>query len=133
MATASRSRAPAGAKQRPRVPLAALTAMDALRTWGITGALVVVMAIVAVLIILTPIVVEYMVKTWLDHDVSEFQDIDDAWTQGLAKLREAALSLSDLPLFLVLGSPDDAQARSLMSASTLNLIVNSEPAGEEAA
>ena len=47
MATASRSRAPAGAKQRPRVPLAALTAMDALRTWGIPGALVVVMAIVA--------------------------------------------------------------------------------------
>ena len=40
MATASRSRAPAGAKQRPRVPLAALTAMDALRTWGIPGALV---------------------------------------------------------------------------------------------
>jgi hypothetical protein len=47
MATASRSRAPAGAKQRPRVPLAALTAMDALRNWGIPGALVVVIAAVA--------------------------------------------------------------------------------------
>jgi len=47
MATASRSRVPAGAKQRPRVPLAALTAMDALRTWGIPGALVGVIAVVA--------------------------------------------------------------------------------------
>ncbi len=85
------------------------------------------LAIVGVLIVLTPIVVEYMVKTWLDHDVSEFPDIDEAWTQGLAKLREAALSLSDLPLFLVLGSPDEEQTRALMNSSTLNLTVNSEP------
>lgn len=90
-------------------------------------------AIVAVLVVLTPIVVEYMVKTWLDHDVSEFPDIDEAWAQGLAKLKEAALSLGDLPLFLVLGTPDDVQAHSLMGASTLNLTVNSEPPGENAA
>ena len=35
MATASRSRAPAAAKQRPRVPLAALAAADAARSWGV--------------------------------------------------------------------------------------------------
>ncbi|HEY2251591.1 MAG TPA: hypothetical protein VGH74_11045, partial [Planctomycetaceae bacterium] len=90
-------------------------------------------AIVAVLVVLTPIVVEYMVKIWLDHDVSEFPDIDEAWAQGLAKLREAALSLGDLPLFLVLGAPDEAQASSLMGASTLNLSVSSQPPGAGAA
>src|SRR5215831_5849787 len=50
MATASRSRAPAGAKpQRPRVPLAALGAVDALRSWGIPGVLVVTIAVLAAL------------------------------------------------------------------------------------
>jgi hypothetical protein len=50
MATASRSRAPAGAKpQRSRVPLAALGAVDALRSWGIPGLLVVAIAVLAAL------------------------------------------------------------------------------------
>jgi hypothetical protein len=40
MATASRSRSPAGAKQRPRAPLGALAALDTLRTWAIPGAAV---------------------------------------------------------------------------------------------
>ena len=88
--------------------------------------------IVAVVVVVTPIVVEYMVRTWLDHGESQFPDIDQAWAQGLAKLREAALSLGDLPLFLVLGAPDEAQANSLMGASSLNLTVGSEPAGEGA-
>ena len=92
-----------------------------------------IFSIVAAIIISTPLVVEYMVKTWLDHEVSKFEDIDEAWSQGLAKLREAALSLSDLPLFLVLGAPDEAQAISMMGASSLNLTVVSEPQGEGAA
>src|ERR1043165_1266537 len=47
MPTASRSRVPAGAKQGPRVPLAALSALDVLRTWGIPGALVAVIGVLA--------------------------------------------------------------------------------------
>src|SRR6266446_3512401 len=46
MATASRSRAPAAAKQRPRVPLAALAAADAARSWGVP---VLALAVIALL------------------------------------------------------------------------------------
>ncbi len=49
MATVSRSRAPAGAKQRPRVPIAALTAVDAIRAWAIPGTAVLVIATLAAL------------------------------------------------------------------------------------
>ena len=86
--------------------------------------------IVAVLIVMTSIVVDYMVKTWLDHDVSGFPDIDEAWEHGLEELRAAGLSLSDLPLFLVLGASEDAQAKSLLGASTLPLTVSSVPSGD---
>jgi hypothetical protein len=40
MATVSRSRSPAGAKQRPRAALGALAAVDLLRTWAVPGAAV---------------------------------------------------------------------------------------------
>jgi hypothetical protein len=50
MATASRSPAPAAAKQRPRVPLAALAAADAARSWGVPA---VALAAVALLIALS--------------------------------------------------------------------------------
>ncbi len=46
MATASRSRAPAATKQRPRVPLAALAAADAARSWGVP---VLALAVIALL------------------------------------------------------------------------------------
>jgi hypothetical protein len=45
MATVSRSRSPAGAKQRPRAPLGALAALDLLRTWAVPGAAVVAMGV----------------------------------------------------------------------------------------
>ena len=48
---------------------------------------------VAVLIIMSSIVVHYMVKSWLEHDVSGFPDIDEAWEQGLAELAAAGYNL----------------------------------------
>ena len=89
--------------------------------------------IVAALIVLSAIVVEYMVKSWLEHDVSGFPDIDEAWQRGLAELQKAGFSLSDLPLFLVLGVPEEGQAKSLLAASLLSLEVTAVPAGERAA
>ena len=49
MATASRSRAPAAAKQRPRVALAAVAAADAARSWGVPALALAVIAVLAVL------------------------------------------------------------------------------------
>ena len=96
-------------------------------------ATVIFIAIAALVVVSTACVTEYMIKTWLDYDVSGYPDIDEAWAHGLAELREAGLSLGEMPLFLVLGVPDDAQAGSLMGASTMNLTVNSVPSGENTA
>src|SRR5881296_2699087 len=49
MATASRSRAPAAAKQRPRVPLAAMAAADAARSWGVPALALAVIGLLVVL------------------------------------------------------------------------------------
>src|SRR3989441_11767937 len=51
MATASRSRAPAAAK-RPRVPLAALAAADAARSWGVP---VLALAVIVLLVVLSAV------------------------------------------------------------------------------
>src|SRR5439155_116394 len=49
MATASRSRAPAGAKSRPRAPLAAMPAADAARSWGVPALALAVITFLAAL------------------------------------------------------------------------------------
>jgi hypothetical protein len=60
-------------------------------------------------------------------------DIDEAWQSGLAELNAAGFNLSDLPLFLVLGVPEEESAKSLLAASSLKLDVTAVPAGEPAA
>jgi hypothetical protein len=90
-------------------------------------------AVVAVLIILSSIVVHYMVKAWLEHDLSGFPDIDEAWEEGLAELKAAGYNLSELPLFLVLGVPEEAAAKSLLAAAAVGVDVIAAPAGERCA
>ncbi|MBI3864223.1 MAG: hypothetical protein HY290_20255 [Planctomycetia bacterium] len=88
---------------------------------------------VSVLIVMSTIVVHYMVSSWLEHDVSGFPDIDEAWEQGLAELSAAGFKLGELPLFLVLGVPDEGPAKSLLAAAGVGLEVNAVPAGERSA
>ncbi len=88
---------------------------------------------VTVLIILSSIVVHYMVKSWLEHDVSGFPDIDDAWEQGVAELAAAGYNLGELPLFLVLGVPEESSAKSLLAAAAVGVDVSAVPAGERTA
>jgi hypothetical protein len=97
------------------------------------GPLSVVAAVIVLLVLLCAFVVEYTVKSWLEHDVSGIAEIDDAWQRGLVELEAAGLSLCELPVFLVLGVPDEKSARSLLAASSLNLKVNGIPAGDQAA
>jgi hypothetical protein len=62
-----------------------------------------------------------------EEDGRRFPDIDEAWQQALAALRQAGLHLGDLPLFLVLGQPEDDE-KALFQASQLAWEVKQAPA-----
>jgi hypothetical protein len=61
-----------------------------------------------------------------DEEGPRFADIDAAWDDVLTALRQAGLHISDLPLFLFLGQPEDEE-RALFQASQLNLVVKQAP------
>ena len=60
-----------------------------------------------------------------------FPDIEDAWQEARTALRQAGLSLTDLPLFLILGQPEDDE-KALFQAAQLTLIVKQTPASPDA-
>jgi hypothetical protein len=62
-----------------------------------------------------------------EDDGRRFPDIDEAWQQALAALRQAGLHLGDLPLFLVIGQPEDDE-KALFQASQLAWEVKQAPA-----
>jgi hypothetical protein len=77
--------------------------------------------------ILIPLSVWYLLRLWLQGDVSGPGDIDDAWSAGIRALRRHGLDLQDIPLFLVLGNENAAAARSLFQASGIEFIVENIP------
>ncbi|MEM9657989.1 MAG: hypothetical protein AAF961_06465, partial [Planctomycetota bacterium] len=85
-------------------------------------------AVIAVLIA-TPIATYYLVRLWLEADVSQFPDIDQAWEEGIAALDNQGIDPTDLPLFLVVGVPNGAVCDALFAASRLKTIVPGSPPG----
>jgi len=61
-----------------------------------------------------------------EEEQSVFPDIDEAWTEAVQALGQAGLSLTDLPLFLVLGRPE-APEDDLFQAAQLQLVVRQTP------
>ncbi|WP_254509837.1 type VI secretion system protein [Anatilimnocola floriformis] len=82
-----------------------------------------------VLMFLTPPVVYVAVRFWLEGSVSRFPDIDAAWKEGIAALEGAGISLTNTPVFLVLGARDEKQMRSLMRSTSIKFAVQGEPQG----
>jgi hypothetical protein len=66
-----------------------------------------------------------------EEEVSHFPDIDAAWQEALAGLRSAGLGLTDLPLFLILGRPEDDE-RTLFQGAGLRLVAGPLPARSDA-
>jgi hypothetical protein len=74
---------------------------------------------------------------WLSHwlwvllfwedDSERFPDIDAAWEEAQAALRKANLSLTDLPLFLIVGRPEGDE-KALFAGAKLDLMVKQTPA-----
>ena len=85
--------------------------------------------IVLVLVFVIPIVVYYWLKLWLEGDVSRFPDIDAAWKEGLAALAENGFDPTSLPIFLVIGAPDERLTKSIFKATAFDFVVRDTPAG----
>lgn len=87
-----------------------------------------IVTVVALLIVI-PIVVYYGLRLWLEGERSLFPDIDYAWDAGVEALRDNGLSLQSLPLFLILGSPNETQNASFAAASGRAFRVHAVPEG----
>jgi hypothetical protein len=85
-----------------------------------------------VLMVAIPIVLYYVLKLWLEGEISRYPDIDYAWKTGLAELRTHGLDLEYTPLFLVLGSPGELVEKTMFGAAQLPLRVREIPTGAAA-
>lgn len=79
----------------------------------------------------------YWLSYWLwkllvsDEDELYFPDIDDAWEEAKFALRQAGIALTDLPVFLLLGQPEDDE-KALFQAGKMTLEVGPVPSSPEA-
>ena len=97
------------------VLLATVFAVWATEVWKPNEAVQVL--IILGFVVALPLVSMQVVKLWLIQEPAKHPRVDSAWEAGLAALAEKHLDVTSLPLFLVMGAKDDAQARSLMEAS----------------
>ena len=88
--------------------------------------------VVSILIFVIPLVIYQAVRLWLEGDISRYLDIDRAWKAGLTELAANGLDLTDIPLFLILGSADEKQEKSLFAAAKLDLGMEDTPEGPAA-
>ncbi len=84
-----------------------------------------------VLMFITPPVVYLAVRFWLEGQVSRFPDIDAAWKEGVAAIEQAGISLTNTPIFLILGAREERQVRSLMRSTGIKYAVQGVPEGNK--
>ncbi|MGE0755679.1 MAG: type VI secretion protein IcmF/TssM N-terminal domain-containing protein [Pirellulaceae bacterium] len=84
---------------------------------------------VVVLVFVIPVVVYYWLRLWLEGDTARFPDIDAAWREGLAALQANGIDIASMPIFLVVGAPDDRLAKSLFRGTGFEWIVKETPMG----
>lgn len=85
--------------------------------------------VIGLLLVIIPFVCHKLVRLWLEEEASRFPAIDKAWDAGIQALAEQRLDLASLPLYLVLGPRDHAQATAIMSSSERNFVVDGTPGG----
>jgi len=88
-----------------------------------------VVGILAVLVA-TPTATYFLVRLWLEPDVSKYPDVDRAWEAGVQALAEAGIDLTDLPLYVVLGVPNENDAAGLIAAARITTVVAGSPKGK---
>jgi hypothetical protein len=66
-----------------------------------------------------------------EEEMTDFPDIDEAWDEAVAALHEQGISLTDAPLFLILGQ-SESKENPLFQAAQLKLQVKGVPADARA-
>jgi hypothetical protein len=84
------------------------------------------------LVVVIPIVLYFTIKVWLEGEATPFADIDHAWRAGMEELERNGLDVSQIPIFLVLGSSGEAQEKALFQAARISLNVTAVPPGPAA-
>lgn len=84
---------------------------------------------VLTLVIVIPFVVYHVLRLWLEGDVSPFEDIKRAWLEGIGELERQGLDISEIPLFLILGSDGEQREKALFDAAGMSLNVREFPQG----
>ncbi len=84
---------------------------------------------VGILLLLIPLLTYHAVRLWLEGDPARFPDIEAAFTAGLDAMQEVGLDFRNLPVFLVIGVPDEKQSQLLAQASGLKFDKGNVPPG----
>lgn len=81
------------------------------------------------LLVLVPGLVYQAARLWLEHQGGRWPDIAAAWSAAVTELDRQQISLTESPLFLVLGSDGGESERALFTETPTPLVVNQSPAG----
>lgn len=81
------------------------------------------------LLVLVPWLVYQAARLWLEHQGGRWPDIAAAWSAAVAELGRQQITLTESPLFLVLGSDGGPLERALLGDSPTPLVVEQSPAG----
>lgn len=81
------------------------------------------------LLLLVPLLVYQAARLWLEHQGGRWPDIGAAWSTAVAELGRQQISLTESPLFLVLGSDGGELERALFAEPPLPLVVEQSPSG----
>jgi hypothetical protein len=87
-------------------------------------------AAVVAIILATPTATYYLVRFWLEGDVSRYPDIDRAWEAGIQALTDEGLDVTDLPLYVVFGISSEIESTEFFGASRINTVVSGVPKGK---
>jgi len=69
------------------------------------------------------IFIYFFIKLYLKEEVSRFPELDRIWHEGLDEADKKGLSISDTPLFLVLGTSQQREVKSLTSLMAMDFTV----------
>ncbi len=79
------------------------------------------------LVLIIPIVVYRAVALWMFDEISRFPDIASAWRAGIVELQRHGITISSVPLFLIVGTGNDRLRRNFMNAAEGDFIIDGVP------
>ena len=87
-------------------------------------------AIVVCAFVVIPLLAGKLVSLWLKDVTVHFPEIQAAWNFGIRALQEKGMSITSVPLYLVVGPKNATEARNLMETSELHFRVEGQPEGD---